>query len=245
MPSKIPSGTVYTPTMSRAEARRRVAWQEKVYRSHLKQTTPLDMNFNGRQLVVSPNVMAPVPFDLNLLSQAVIKEAKSSDSVLDLGTGSGAQAIMAASKAKRVLAVDVNPEAVNCARGNIARNGLSSRIRVLRSDLFQRAKGRYSLILFDPPFRWTTPRDAWELCSADPGYRTLQAFFRESRSHLTPGGRVLLHFGTSADFAYLKHLIRAHGFRRQQVRKFQQDNGWSYFVLRLTVASNTRRSTNI
>jgi release factor glutamine methyltransferase len=233
MPKPFTSGSSYTPMMSPAEARKRVAWQEKVYRYHLKQAETITMDFLGRQLTVSPHVMAPVPYDLNLLSQAVLKEVKASDSVLDLGTGSGVQAIVAASKAKRVLAVDVNPEAVRCARTNVARNGLMSRIRVLRSDLFQRAKGRYSLILFDPPFRWTTPRDAWELSSADPGYRTLQAFFRESRAHLTPGGRILLHFGTSADLAYLKHLIRAHGFRRQQVRKFQQENGWSYFVFRL------------
>jgi release factor glutamine methyltransferase len=226
----------YTPMMSPAEARKRIAWQQRVYRWHLKNNKSITMDYLGHRIVVSPDVLAPVPFDLNLLSQAVLDEVKSSDSVLDLGTGSGVQAIMAATIAKRVLAVDVNQEAVRCARSNFRRNRLQGSIRVLQSDLFQHAKARYSLILFDPPFRWTVPRDAWELGSADPSYRTLRVFFGECRSHLTSGGRVLLHFGTSADLAYLKHLIRANGFRRKQIRKFQQENGWSYFVFRLTAA---------
>jgi release factor glutamine methyltransferase len=226
----------YRPMMSPAEARKRIAWQQGVYRWHLKNNKPITVDYLGHRIVVSPHVLAPVPFEFNLLSQAVLDEVKSSDSVLDLGTGSGVQAIMAATRAKRVLAVDVNPQAVRCAGDNFRRNRLQSRIRVLRSDLFQHAKARYSLILFDPPFRWTVPRDPWELSTADPGYHTLRAFFRECRAHLTSGGRVLLHFGTSADLAYLKHLIRTNGFRRKQIRKFQQKNGWLYFVFRLTVA---------
>src|SRR5689334_23436899 len=46
--------------------------------------------------------------------------------VLDLGTGSGIAAIAAAQAgAGRVVAVDSNPEAVRCARGNVRRYGLA------------------------------------------------------------------------------------------------------------------------
>jgi release factor glutamine methyltransferase len=224
----------YTPMMPTAEARKRVAWQDKVYREHLRRNESIVLDYQGLKISVQRNVFAPVPYEFNLMAQAARKELLATDSVLDMGTGSGVQAILAASKAKRILAVDVNPEAVRCAANNVAMNGMGGRIEVVRSDLYTRVSGRFSLILFDPPFRWTAPRDLWERSTADEGYRTLQGFLRESRAHLTKHGRIILGFGTSGDIAYLKYLIRANGFRRRQLLKLRQKNGWTYFAFRLT-----------
>jgi release factor glutamine methyltransferase len=224
----------YTPMMAVAEARKRVAWHDKVYREHLRRSGPLVLDYQGRKISMDRNVFAPVPYEFNLLAQAARKELQAADSVLDMGTGSGVQAILAASKAKRVLAVDVNPEAVTCATKNVAMNGMASRIQVRQSDLYTNVSGRFSLILFDPPFRWTAPRDLWERSTADEGYRTLQKFLRESRAYLTKDGRIILGFGSSGDIAYLKSLIKANGFRRRQLLKLPQKNGWTYFAFRLT-----------
>jgi release factor glutamine methyltransferase len=220
--------------MSASEARKRIAWQNKVYGEHLARKGQLALDFHGRKIVVDQNVFAPVPYDFNLLAKAVLREVKDTDCVLDVGTGSGIQAILAASKAKRVLAVDVNPEAVRCATRNIEINGLTDRIEVTQSDLYEKINGRFSLIMFDPPFRWTAPRDLWERSTADEGYATLQRFLSESRTHLTKNGRIILGFGTSGDIAYLRQLIRANRFRRKQVLKNRQKNGWTYFTFRLT-----------
>ena len=220
--------------MSDAEAQRRIAWQEKVYREHLQQPAQLSLEFLGRKLVVPASVFAPVSPEFNLLAATVLKEVKERDTVLDMGTGSGIQAILAASRAKRVLAVDVNPDAVRCARRNVALNGLTHRVKVLRSNVFEKVRGRFDLILFDPPFRWTAPRDLWEICSADEGYEALRTFLRESKRHLTKNGRIIVSFGTSGDIAYLKHLIRQNGFRREQLLKKHHKQGWIYFTFRLT-----------
>jgi release factor glutamine methyltransferase len=169
------------------------------------------------------------------LAATVLQEVRATDAVLDMGTGSGVQAILAASKTRRVLAVDVNPAAVRCARRNASRNGVADRVEVRRSDLFENAGGRFDLILFDPPFRWTAPRDLWERASADPGYATLRAFLRDSAKHLTKSGRIIIHFGTSGDLAYLKRLIRQNGFRRKQLLKTSHPAGWEYFTYRLTL----------
>jgi release factor glutamine methyltransferase len=224
----------YAPMMPAAEARKRVAWQDKVYQEHLRRNGPLVLDYQGLKISVHRDVFAPVPYEFNLLAKAARRELRATDSVLDMGTGSGVQAILAASKAKRVLAVDVNPEAVRCAKGNIAMNGMAGRIKVVQSDLFTKVSGRFSLILFDPPFRWTAPRDLWERSTADEGYATLQTFLSESRAHLIKNGRIILGFGTSGDIAYLKYLIRANGFRRRQLLKLNQKNGWTYFAFRLT-----------
>jgi release factor glutamine methyltransferase len=220
--------------MPDGEARRRIAWQEKIYKEHLRRSTPLSLEFLDRKLVVHPNVFAPAPREYNLMSATVLKEVKPTDTVLDMGTGSGIQAILAASKAKRVVTVDVNPDAVRCARSNVARNGLAHRVQVFRSDLFQQVKGSYDLILFDPPFRWTSPRDLWEISTADSGYATLRTFLRESKKYLTKDGRIAIFFGTSGDLAYLKHLIRQNGFRRRQLLTTRHKQGWDYFTYRLT-----------
>jgi hypothetical protein len=58
---------------------------------------------------------------------------------------------------------------------------------------------------------------------------------------LNPEGRMLIAFGTSGDIAYLKHLIRKHGFRRKQLLKNCRA-GWTYFTYRLTPLNKNRKS---
>jgi release factor glutamine methyltransferase len=167
------------------------------------------------------------------LARAVLREVRETDRVLDMGTGSGVQAILAASKSSNVIAVDVNPFAVECAKANVNLNKLSSRITVKESDLFENVKGKFDLIIFDPPFRWFEPRDIWERSCADKEYRTLGLFFENAEKYLNDKGRILMVFGTSGDIVYFKHLIRKYGFRRRQIFK-ESRVGWTYFTYRLT-----------
>ena len=223
----------YKPMMTEDEARRRLAWQDRAYNLHLSSEKSVSMDFCGRKILVPCNVFAPVPWEQNLLAQSVLEEVKDTDKVLDMGTGSGIQAILAASKSNNVTAVDVNPFAVECAKLNVNSNKLSSRIKVLESDLFKTVKGKFDLIIFDPPFRWSAPRDLWERSCADKDYNTMREFFEKAGEHLNKNGRILVHFGTSGDIAYLKLLIRKNGFKRKQLHK-NSSMGWTYFTYRLT-----------
>lgn len=75
--------------------------------------------------------------------------------VLDLCTGSGCLAILAARAfpRARVDASDVSRDALAVARRNVARYRLAGRIRLIRSDLFARLGGqRYDLVLTNPPY---------------------------------------------------------------------------------------------
>jgi release factor glutamine methyltransferase len=200
---------------------------------HLKCKEPVSMNFLGKTIEIPPNVFSPVPWEHNLLAKAVLREVRETDRVLDMGTGSGVQAILAASKSSNITAVDVNPFAVECAKANVNLNKLSSRITVKESDLFENVKGKFDLIIFDPPFRWFEPRDIWERSCADKEYRTLGLFFENAEKYLNDKGRILMVFGTSGDIVYFKHLIRKYGFRRRQIFK-ESRVGWTYFTYRLT-----------
>ena len=224
---------VHKPMMSEAEAEKRLAWQNGVYEGHLKCAKRISIDFNGIKIVVLRNVFGPAPLDSNLLAKTVLKEVKETDKILDMGTGSGIQAILAASKSVDIVAVDVNPFAVECAKLNVELNKLSSRIKVRKSDLFRNIKEKFDLIIFDPPFRWSKPRDLWERSCADEDYVTLQNFFEEAERHLTDGGRILVHFGTSGDISFFRYLIRKNGFKRKQILK-EGRKGWTYFIYRLT-----------
>ena len=191
--------------------------------------------FFDREFVVPPDVHPPVS---DLLAAAVLAEVRESDRVLDMGTGSGVNAILAAAKSSEVVAVDVNPAAVECALQNAERNGVAERIAVHESDVFESVDGRFDVVIFDPPFRWFAPRDLRERATADENYATLTTFFREVADHLTEHGRILVFFGTSGDLAYLQHLMRAAGFEVETLstRDLTRDGQTvSYYTYRLTL----------
>lgn len=119
--------------MSEVEAARRLDWQNRVYEMHLNGKQSTSINFAGRKILVSRDVFAPVPFDHNLLAKSVLKEVKETDRVLDMGTGSGVQAILAASKSTSVTAVDVNPFAVKLSERNVKLNKLCSQVKASKA----------------------------------------------------------------------------------------------------------------
>ena len=71
---------------------------------------------------------------------------------LDLGTGCGIQAVLAAKHSELVIATDVNARALAFARFNAALNGID-RIEFRRGDLFEPVEGeRFGLVLANPPY---------------------------------------------------------------------------------------------
>jgi hypothetical protein len=71
---------------------------------------------------------------------------------LDLGTGCGIQALLAAKHSERVVATDVNARALAFARFNAALNGID-RIEFRRGDLFEPVEGeRFGLVVANPPY---------------------------------------------------------------------------------------------
>jgi release factor glutamine methyltransferase len=227
----------YTPTVSAEYAERIRRWHESAYEAAKAEAgSGQTFTYLGRTLVVPPEVQ-PITGMSHLLGEAVLADVRETDRVLDMGTGCGVNAILAASKAGRVVAVDINPNAVDAARHNAERNGVADRIEVRQSDVFSDVDGEFDMIIFDPPFRWFAPRDLLEVATADENYRALTVFFRNARRHLTPAGRMLIFFGTSGDLAYLRQLADEEGFRTEVVAS--QDmvkDGWrvDYFTFRLT-----------
>jgi SAM-dependent methyltransferase len=74
------------------------------------------------------------------------------DTALDLGSGSGVQAILAAKHARSVVAVDVNPRALEFTAFNALLNGFEN-VECRQGDLFEPVAGeRFDLLVCNPPY---------------------------------------------------------------------------------------------
>ncbi len=172
-------------------------------------------------IVVPPGVR-PITRVSDLLASAVLEEVTEHDRVLDFGTGSGVNAILAARKSPTVVAVDIVPSAVSAARSNAVRNRVADRILALRSDGFRSVPGRFDVIIVD---------------ATEVDLRLLGDFFADLDDHLAKDGRVLLQIALTDDLGDLLELIRVHDLDR--VTATQRSISWGgsrtpFLVFRLT-----------
>ena len=90
--------------------------------------------------------------------------------VLDLCTGSGVQAILAARQAKYVVGVDINSRAVEFARINAVLNGVATKVDFRCGHLYDRLDDdRFDLVLANPPFIPSSNSGADRLLFQDAG----------------------------------------------------------------------------
>jgi SAM-dependent methyltransferase len=105
----------------------------------------------------------------------------------DIGTGTGVLAALLAQRGvERVVATDLDPRALACARENIDRLGLSTQVDVIEADLFP--EGRAPLVVCNPPWLPARPSSAIEHAIYDPESRMLRGFLDGLAAHLMPGG---------------------------------------------------------
>lgn len=147
----------------------------------------------GVSLVVLPDVFHPgLFFTSELLAQVLAGEPLEGQRVLEVGTGTGFLALVAARRARQTVGVDINPEAVRALRINALLNRLEDRVEARQGDLFAPVAGeRFDLIVFNPPYFAGQARDLWELSWRDVN-GTRARFVNEAAQYLNPGGRLLI-----------------------------------------------------
>ncbi|MDV8002780.1 class I SAM-dependent methyltransferase [Rhodococcus sp. IEGM 1408] len=109
--------------------------------------------------------------------------------VWDIGTGTGVlAAVLVKRGAREVVATDISPRAVQCARENVERLGLADRVRVVEADLWPTGGQRADVVVCNPPWIPGRPTSALEQGIYDPGSDMLHRFLGELPDHLTPRG---------------------------------------------------------
>ena len=175
-----------------------------------------DTEFYGYKIKVDGRVLIPRP-ETELLAEMAVKSVEEGDKVLDLCTGSGCIAIAVRKEVKdkeiSVVAADISAGALEVAAQNAKDN--AAEIKFIESDLFSNIKGKFNLIVCNPPYVRRSDiaglakevKDHEPLSALDGGedgldfYRRLAA---EAPKHLVRGGTLLMECGIGQAQAIVK-----------------------------------------
>jgi release factor glutamine methyltransferase len=154
--------------------------------------------------------------DTYLLLEAALTEVKPGDQVLEVGTGSG---LIAAELAgiTRVVATDINPHAVLCAR--------KKGVEVVHDDLFCGIRNSFDVILFNPPYLPTQPEERindWLEYALDGGLNgrvVIERFSEQVERVLAPSGRILLLISSLTGLPEVRDLFFKAGFVSEIILK--------------------------
>ncbi len=155
-----------------------------------------------------PTVYPPSD-DSQLLLEATLKEIRRDDRVLEVGVGSGYVSENIKDKCSFLIATDINPYAVKMAK--------ERGIDVILTDIAEGIKGRFSLILFNPPYlelkECEKGRD-WLRIAIDGGEKGVEIslkFLRKVKDLLDENGRIII-ISSSLNFDILKEEIHNLGY---------------------------------
>ena len=115
--------------------------------------------------------------------------------VLDIGTGSGIQAIVAAQSGKviSVLATDIQKGVIGYCKKNIK----NKKIKFIQSDLFKNIKGKFDSIIFNPPY---LPQELklkdLTIEGGKKGYEIIERFLNQVNDFLNSDGVILMVFSS-------------------------------------------------
>ena len=141
---------------------------------------------NGKEFFITKTTVVPSIQSVFLLENTVINEG---DDVLDIGTGAGIQAIFAAEKANKIVATDLNQDAVDDTIYNAKFHDVLHKIDARQGDLFGPVKDteKFDTIIFniDYPFNEAN-KGLWEVH---------ERFFANVRKYMKPGATVYYQAG--------------------------------------------------
>jgi methylase of polypeptide subunit release factors len=160
--------------------------------AHQWRSKGVDVPALGTRVHPHYGVFAPVRGEyVDLVAQAPLPPAvlrsPATGTAFDLGTGTGVlAAVLARRGVDRVVATDISPRALACARENVQRLGLTDRIEVSGPGLFP--EGRADLVVCNPPWLPARPTSPIEQGVYDPDSTMLNGFLTGLSAHLRPGG---------------------------------------------------------
>lgn len=188
------------------------------------------VEFHGHEFISDHRALIPRPETEHLVSLIVERYGKAPPArVIDMATGSGCIGLSLAKAwpGAQVMLVDVSEDALELARLNTTRLTLQDRVRLLRSDLFEKVTGTFDLIVSNLPYIPTAEipslsrevrRDPVLALDGGPdGLDLVRRFLDEVPRHLTPQGVIALELGHDQG-ATVADLCRDQGWQLAEVR---------------------------
>ncbi|WP_296404972.1 class I SAM-dependent methyltransferase [Psychrobacter sp.] len=122
----------------------------------------------------------------------------------DIGTGTGLLAIILAKRGiKQVIASDINPSALACAKDNLDRLKLTD-VQLQQVDLFPKQVPKANLIVCNPPWLPAKPSSPLEYAVYDPNSAMLRGFLKGISQYLAENGEAWLILSDLAEHLNLR-----------------------------------------
>ncbi|HKZ49939.1 MAG TPA: HemK2/MTQ2 family protein methyltransferase [Candidatus Nanoarchaeia archaeon] len=163
-----------------------------------------------------------LPREDSFLLQSCIPKSLKGRKVLEIGTGSGILAITAAKAGAKVTAVDINADALELAEINARSNKV--RVTFAKSDLFYSVKGRYDLIINNPPY---LPEDSFDevvgpsrmYSGGKSGRVFIEKFIAQAGKFLKPRGKILMVISSLTGELQVRELFKSKGFHTRVIAR--------------------------
>lgn len=175
---------------------------------------PYEQVLGDVSLTVLPEVYAPTSFTDTLWFAQQVRDIVGKGSLLEIGTGTGAISVFAALNGAKVVATDINPEAVKNAKLNAEKHRLD--ISVREGNLYESLKSdeKFDFIFWAHPFNnWDEPvNDRLLISGMDYQYQALRGYIAGAREHLSESGKLLIGTGDTADLQTISDTAEANGY---------------------------------
>ncbi|MDO8656888.1 MAG: methyltransferase, partial [Nanoarchaeota archaeon] len=188
----------------------------------------------GHKVTVAPPQVAPrkiknciyntmgiyEPSEDSYLIQKYVREL-ALGRVLDMGTGSGIQALTAITNpnAQFVIAADTDPSVITALEKKIQEQKIR-KLQVVHSNLFSHIKGKFNLIIFNPPY---LPQDKGiedaALYGGKKGWELSEKFFEQASPHLFPDGKILFLFSSLTNKKKIEEILHHHLFQFHELER--------------------------
>jgi len=182
---------------------------------HLYKITVLNESFYASNEVFSPKYFKSTEM---LTSNFPFKTG---EDFLEIGCGIGVTSIIAAKyHNNKVIAIDINPNAVAVTEKNICLHELQSQIKVKQSNVFSNMENEtFDTIYWDLPYVYSDLNTLTILQRSvcDPGYEHIEEFLKDVRSFLKPEGRIIVGFGSNGDFSKFSQLCNKFNFKIDKI----------------------------
>lgn len=201
-----------------------------------RKSEPIEIECCGLKITVNPGVYQ-TSGDSELMVESI--RLKNAEKFLEVGCGAGIISLALAKRGGQGVSVDINERAINNSKQNAQKHNITN-VEFLKSDVFEKVKGKFDIIICNPPYTKHEIRDDIDRMFWDPQDEMKQKFFKEVDGYLKSGGRIYFGWANFADIDVdlpLK-LAKTNGYKLiNTFSKPHSRNEYMFYVLEFKQAS--------